>query len=169
MKNIKKYVITFAGIAVVGGGMLVVGARALAADSTTTYPLIVQNIAEKFGLDAAEVQSVFTSTREEEHATRTEERLSQLVDDGVITEDQKSLIKTRMEEHQSAIEALDDKSMTMEERRTAHQELRTELESWAEENDIPTTALIGLGGPMGRGGHGGPGEMGMGMETGRGM
>ena len=144
MKNVQKYLITVAGITVIGGGALFLGGKALAEEVNTTYPLIVQNLAEKFGLNPDEVQTVFTETREE----RQEMRMDSLVEDGVITEDQEALIDARLEVFRSDVEALAAQSMTAEERHTAMQELRLELETWAEDNNIPTIALR-MGGPLG--------------------
>lgn len=135
------------------------GGKALAEDLTSTYSLVAQNIAEKFGLDVEQVQSVITETRVQERSAIKEERLNFLVEDGTITEDQKSLITSKMDEYQEAQDKLDETAMTMAERRTALDQLRNSLETWADDNDIPVIALMGIG-PRGGRGMGGPRELG---------
>lgn len=149
--------VTLAAVGVIG----LVGMTSVYAEDSTDYPTIVQNLAEKFGLSESDVQSVFEETRTQEK----EERLDELVDDGTITEAQKQLILDKEEEQQTKMEEIMDQSMTASERRDAMDALRDEMDTWADENDIPQEALrlcFGPGGGMGegRGMMGGPG-MGM--------
>ena len=122
--------------------------RVLAED--TLYPRIVTRLAEKFNLSEEDVNEVF----EEDHAAmwqdrqvKMEERLSEAVSAGVITEEQKTLLLTKMNEWQADRSAL-------------RQEHREEMESWMEENGINHDSLRQY---MGFGGHGGFGK-GMGMR-----
>ena len=85
-----------------------------------------------------------------------QERLTQLVSEGKITEAQKQLIVTKMSELVAAraqeMDALKDK--TMAERKALMDQKRTELEAWAKANGIDTQYLMPFGEGRGRGGHG---------------
>jgi hypothetical protein len=107
---------------------------------------LVSKIAEKFNLDEDEVQVVFDEEREArqaEHQQKLEERLSQAVEDGNITEDQKSAILEKLAELHSEHESLKD--LGPEERRDAMKDKRDELKQWANDNDIPLRYLAPFG------------------------
>ncbi len=103
---------------------------------------IAKKIAERFGLSESEVEAVF----EEEHAERqtqmqayVEERLSEEVSAGRLTELQKEAIIVKLTELHSAKSHSNKenfKNMTPEQRREAGQSARAELESWADENGV---------------------------------
>jgi Skp family chaperone for outer membrane proteins len=102
---------------------------------------LIQMLSSKFGLQESEVQSVFDQHRDEmqkEMQAKMEERLTQLVTDGKITDAQKQLIIAKHTElktkHQAEMETLKDK--TPEERRAVMEKRRTELEAWAKANTI---------------------------------
>ncbi len=64
-------------------------------------PSIIQKIAQKFGLNEADVKSVFDQNRADKKAqmeTKFEARLDQLVKDGKITDAQKQLIIAKRKE-----------------------------------------------------------------------
>jgi cellobiose-specific phosphotransferase system component IIA len=78
---------------------------------------------------------VFDAEREAREAERQEEvsdRLQDAVDDGDITAAQKTLIEKKLQELQAARE-----------------KQRTELEKWAEDNDVDVKYLMGGHGPDG--------------------
>ena len=100
---------------------------------------IIQKLVAKFGLNEADVQAVFDEERAErqtEMQARFEERLTQAVTDGKITEEQKAAILAK---------------------RAEGADCRV-LEDWATENGIDADLLRSLmGGPGGPGmGGGGP-------------
>jgi hypothetical protein len=66
--------------------------------------------------------------------TNFEERLTQAVADGKITEEQKEKILDKHEEMQAKMESLKD--LEPEERKAQMQTLHEELKKWAEENNI---------------------------------
>jgi len=146
--------VTTAAIGVAGlvglGGLSVVSAQ----DNLDDYPLIIQNLAEKFGVGAEEVKQVFEDTRTEQRNNR----LTELVEDGKITEDQKNAIIEKMEEVEGKMEEIRNTQMTVEERHDAMQELREELEQWAEDNGIDIPLGFGMGMGKGRGMGAGMGE-----------
>lgn len=130
--------------------------KAFADDSNSTYSTIVKNIAAKFGLAEADVQTVFEETRTQERS----DRLQEAVDAGEITSEQKALILAKQDEMKSKMDELRNQSMTEDERRTAMEALRTEQESWAEANGIDMKYLMVRGGIGGRGDMGGRGSFG---------
>jgi hypothetical protein len=108
---------------------------------------LVSKIAEKFNLNEEEVQAVFNEEREArqaEHQQKLEERLAQAVEDGNITEDQKSAILEKLAELHDEHESLKD--LGPEERRDAMKDKREELKQWANDNDIPLRYLVPFGG-----------------------
>lgn len=140
----KKYLLPVVLAAVVLGGLGAFNVQA--AEPSTFQTSIVKRIAEKFNVSESEVQEVFDeerATREADMKQRHEERLSQAVTDGKLTEAQKNLILKKWEEmkntRQSDFE--DFKNMTPEERHAAMEKKHDELESWAEQNGIPEEFL----------------------------
>ena len=124
---------------------------AFAQSNTTTEasPMtsLAQKIAEKFGLNQDEVQTVINEVHEEhrtEIKAKVAERLSQLVTDGKITEAQKQLILDKQEElasnRQEKMESI--KNMTDEERKAAFEKEKEEVKAWADENGIDLKYLM---------------------------
>ncbi len=144
--------------------LLVVGASifgvhgVLAADTDNPESTLVQKIATKFNLNQDEVQKVFDeehAVREAEMQTKNEDRLSQLVTDGKITEAQKTLILNKQKELKANRPDKDSfKNLTPEERKSQMEAKKTELENWAKENGIDIKYLFGFGGHGFRGGPG---------------
>lgn len=132
------------------------GAASAATNAQSGSDSLVAKIAQKFSLKEADVKEVFEeekASRDTERKTANEERLTQAVTDGKITDEQKKKILAKQEELQanreSDREAMKDK--TAEERRTAMETKRAELEKWAEENNIPVEYMHS---GKGAGGHG---------------
>lgn len=153
MKHTKQMLI--AGVlsaAVLGGGLLTVGASAQSSNSDNS---LAAKIATKFNLSKDEVQSVINQDRSErraehqaEHKKRLEERLSKAVTDGKITEDQKTKIIAYLDSQEAVLQNLEDK--TDEERKAAFEAHRQEVKKWAQDNGIPEQYVL-FGGGMGPG------------------
>lgn len=136
-------------IAIVITGAAAFGTVSTFAQSTQNpHTSLVQKIAERFGLNESEVQAVFDEEREtmkKEKQTRFEEKLTQAVADGKLTEEQKQLIiakqaelgKTRKADFESI------KNLSEEERKTKMDAERIALETWAQEHDIDMQYLFG--------------------------
>ncbi|NCS32663.1 hypothetical protein GW793_04205 [bacterium] len=150
LQNIKLNKYKMIGAGVLTLGLLGAGATIVsAAGNTSTYPPIVEKISERFGLDNEEVGSFF----EEEHAMRGaevkerhEEHLSQLVNEGVVTEEQK--------------DALDAKHDEMQANRESNRE---EMDAFFEEIGLDPSVIRPEGNGMGEhmmGGRGGFGHFG---------
>ncbi len=110
---------------------------------------LIQKIAEHFGLNQDEVQTVFDEYRQEEHTqrqaemqSRREEQLSQAVSDGKITEDQKTAILAKEAEMQQQMANLQD--LSMDERRSQMESLHDEMKTWFESQGIDQS-VIGRG------------------------
>lgn len=129
--------------------------RAYAHGYGDMHETLVQRIAQKFGLQQSSVQAVFDDVRKERQAEmqkRLEDRLTQAVKDGKLTDAQKNLILAKHKEMQANREKNRDAWMKMspEERRNERQKTRAELEAWAKANNIPLEWVM----PYGRGGMG---------------
>jgi hypothetical protein len=153
----KKLIFPVIALAVLGFTLLDVNLAS--ADNSENYQkTIVQKIAEKFNLNQDEVQKVFDEVRSERQAemeAEQQEQLTQLISEGKITEEQKTLIENKQKELRENMESEKDnfKNLTHEERRAQMEEKRSELETWANENGIDVQYLMPFGGK----GHDGPG------------
>lgn len=117
---------------------------------------LIQRLAQKFGLKETDVQAVFdeaSQQRQTQMQTRFEDRLSQAVTDGQLTEDQKQLILAKNKELQAKREQAKQnwQNLTAEERKVAMQKERQELEDWAKQNSIDIKYLFGGLGKFGKG------------------
>jgi len=108
---------------------------------------MINQLTERFNLDENEVDQAiddFRAERQTEMQASQEERLDQVVEDGVITEEQKNML---IKKH--------------EEMRQERMQRREEMKTWMEESGIDFGALreYGCGGVMGTGGGKGFGRM----------
>jgi hypothetical protein len=137
----KNIIVSAAVLTIIAGATLLATKPSFAAEGTNPEQSLVQKLASKFGLKQEEVQSVFDEHHKEmkaEMETKKEERLSQLVKDGKITEAQKQLIINKQKElqakHEAEFQSMKDK--TPEERKAAMEKNKQELEDWAKQNNI---------------------------------
>lgn len=108
-----------------------------AADNNPMHQNLISKIAQKFNLKESDVEAVFDAVRDEkrdEMKKSREEKLTQAVKDGVITEAQKTLLLSKFDEH-------------LEERG----EKREEMQKWFSDNGIDQTKLRDYLRPIGRG------------------
>ncbi len=153
-------------LAVVGAvsaiaGATFIGASVASAHDNNGGQELVSKVAEQFNLSEDEVQAVFDDYREERHAEHEAEReearathLQELVDEGVITEEQRSELEAFAEEHHAKMEELRDQDLSRSEIRDAMEALRDEMEAWAEAEGLDIDDLRPEDGPgHGRGGH----------------
>lgn len=143
----------------------VVGVSSVSAQSETEpHQTIIERLAERFGVETSEVQSVFDEVHQERQAEReaqVSERLQAAVDAGDLTAEQMQLILDKMAQmRQNKPEKPENwQDLTQEERRAAMETRREEmqtrkakLEIWAEEHGIDLQYLhLGKGPDMGRG------------------
>jgi hypothetical protein len=142
MTKIMKKILTYAAITVAVLGLCGIAAINIQAESINgNYPPIIQKLAERFNLDINEVKEFFDENRGE----RMQERLTEA---GLTTE-QIEALRTKKEELWEEYGPLRD--LSPEERRLKMQEMREEMEAWAEENGIDLSVLGGFGGKFGKG------------------
>jgi flagellum-specific peptidoglycan hydrolase FlgJ len=157
----KKLIVPAAALCILSAGAFGI-AHASAASSPTGQESLVQKIADTFGLDKSKVQAVFDQNKAQNQQNREakyEQRLTQAVTAGQLTGTQKDAILTEHKKLES--EMTDAMSKTGTDRRTAMEQIRTEAQTWAKDNNIDTKWLIGPGrlrGPRGMD----PGMMGQG-------
>jgi hypothetical protein len=135
----KKIVISVLTLALAGSAIMAVRTSAQGIFSGDNF---ISTLAQKFGKSEDEVKTVFDEVRNERQAemqTQQEDRLTQAVTDGNLTEDQKQLILAKKAELQTERQA--DRQM----RQTHQQELKT----WADDLGIDTQYLFGFGQGMG--------------------
>ncbi len=144
----KKLIYSLAVIAILG-----LGVAGYASAGQTEETLLCERFAERFNLDAGEVQTFL----QENKVQMQDQKFDRMVEMGKITEEQEGLIIQKKEEMRDEFEAL--KGLEPEERRAKMQELKQEMQEWAEENDIDW-GFKGKG-PLQRGPHAGP-KMGLG-------
>lgn len=162
------------------GAVTVIGAATMAgvaqAATTAGSDNLVDKLSQRFNVDKTEVQKVFDEDRTARHAgmeKRYEERLTQAVKDGKLTEDQKSKLLAKHKElraemdkrHESreaergamAGKTEAEREAFMEQRKSEMDKQKSEIEAWEKTNNIPSGYLMvkGHGGHGGKGGHGG--------------
>ena len=107
------------------------------------HPLFLERLAERFDLDIDEITDFMEELREEkriEMESRFEEKLNELVEDGDITSAQKEAILEKKEVMEGFKEELED--MTVSEAREALKDMKEELKSWADDNDLELKCLF---------------------------
>lgn len=137
-------VLTAAGLIGVAASSAAVLAVNTGADDST-YPPIVQKLAEKFKLNPDEVNKVFEDekqARQEKHKQKLNERLDKAVADGVITEDQKNIILAKIEELRTKYQ-----DQTPKQRGQDTSNMHQEISQWAKDNGIDISKLLPYGLP----------------------
>jgi hypothetical protein len=134
----KKYKIILPSVVALGVLLGILNAyTTVSARDMAMYTPLVQKIAERFDLDEGEVQSVFNEYRDEHFAemyAMHEEKLSDAVADGKITEEQKQMILEKHEKmHNLSLETAD---LDPEARHQRMHEVREESRTWENENDV---------------------------------
>ena len=107
-----------------------------AQDVSQTRPLM-QRVMTRFNLNEEEVQEVIAQHRNEMQSERQqeiEEKLTNLVNDGKITEEQKNAFLVKHEEMQKNRDK--NVGLTREERWAQNAEHTNEMHEWMEENGI---------------------------------
>ena len=123
------------------------GLKSVKAEDIGSYPPIVQKLAQKFNLKEEDVKTAFDEERQDrrqEMQNLRNERLSQAVKNGIITDAQK--------------QALINKENEL---RTKREQERSELEKWYSDQGIDRSKLAPyMGGGRGKEGFGGMGMKG---------
>ncbi len=157
----KKIIIPALAITITGAALLGAGQIAHAQSGTPFYSGLVQEIAQKFGLDQSKVQSVVDDFRQQKKATmqqnmqdRLQKRLDAAVAAGKITSDQEKAILTEIATLQRKYNSASLKNMTPDQRRQSFQQMQSDIQSWAKSQGIDPSYLMigrmGMGGRWGR-------------------
>lgn len=149
----KKLVIPVVAFGVLAASL--VAATQISAQETPAMQTIVQKIAQKFGLNETDVQGVFDEFSTEKKAqmqAMLEQKLTQAVTDGKITEPQKQAILTKFSEMKNQkLDLQNWKNKTVEEKRAAMEAKHAEMEKWATQNGLSWTMFHELLGGKGFG------------------
>lgn len=145
--SMKLAVVTVTTAAVMAWGATSIYARGWDGANNET---LIQRLVQKFGLKTEDVRSVFDTVRDERQAQMQQKltnKLDALVKEGKLTEAQKRLIISKHTELQAQREKDKDtlKDLTPEERRAKMQAQRTDLENWAQQNNIDIQYVLGFG------------------------
>ncbi len=145
--SMKLAVVTVTTAAVMAWGATSIYARGWDGANNET---LIQRLVQKFGLKTDDVRSVFDTVRDERQAQMQQKltnKLDALVKEGKLTEAQKRLIISKHTELQAQREKDKDtlKDLTPEERRAKMQAQRTDLENWAQQNNIDIQYVLGFG------------------------
>lgn len=108
---------------------------AVLADSENGRSSLAERIATRFNLNQDEVQGVFEEHRQE----RKQAHLDAAVEEGLLTQEQRQALEQKHLE--LADRKAELKDLSPEERRAASQEIRQEMDAWAEENGIDLQEL----------------------------
>jgi hypothetical protein len=138
----KKLLVSVLSVAAVGAGLLAVNQVSAQDAISSPQDSLIQRLVTKFGLNETEVKQVFEEEHDARHAEmakRMEEQLTQAVNDGKLTNDQKQKILAKHEEMKANREATMESfnTMTEEERKAAMETKHEEIQTWAEANGIP--------------------------------
>jgi len=179
----KRNTLILGGVAVaiaLGGAIFLTNSKVLA-QYQGKYPPIVQKLVDKFGLNTTEVDKVMEEVQaergtrmQEMQATRhaeIEAKLTQAVQDGKLTEDQKTQILAKLAEMEPVQNragdtagwfdlSAEERQTKMDEMRNSMEQRRADLEAWVDSLGVDLDGILGYdvfggrGGPGGRGGFG---------------
>jgi hypothetical protein len=141
--------------ALVIGGTAFLGVSHVSAQNTDGHLDLIAAIAQKFNVPQDQVQQVFNdhrAKRQSEMQAKMDERLTQLVKDGKLTEDQKQAIIAKLAEEKNNFNPDSFKDLTPAQRREKMEQHRQEMENWAKSQGIDLSVIMPM--KMGRGGHG---------------
>ncbi len=155
MKKVNKVTLFIPALTFVLVGALLFADNMVSAQSDNSFQTsLVQKIAQRFGLNEDEVQAVFDEDRNNMRVRMEmayEDRWSEAVVNGDITEAQKELILDKRaelealrDEHHRDITASDLTKEEREARMAEMQAMHDDLRAWAEENDIDLKYLMGF-------------------------
>lgn len=100
----------------------------------SSYPPIVQKIADRFHLNPADVNGVFKEQHQEnmdKRQAKLKSYLDQKVKDGKITQDQENKILDKLKSLHDEF-----KTDSKQDRRQNHRQMFSELQQWAKDNGI---------------------------------
>jgi hypothetical protein len=164
ISNGVKKILTFAiiTVAVIGlGSVVAVKVQAEGGSGNGFYSVIIQKLVDRFGLNADEVQQVFDEAQDEMRQ-QMQARFGEGAGDRMekftppectqLTDEQEQAISAKREELKEQYGDL--KGLSREEMQTKMQEMKTEMETWAESQGIDLKCIGFMGGWFGPGSRG---------------
>lgn len=153
----KKIIFPAVAVLIIGGATAFGITQVHAQTTNNPFSDLVQKIAQKFGLDQTQVQSVFDDYRNQRKQTmmqnmqkKQEDRLNQLVQNGKITDAQKTAILNEMSVLKSKYNPDNFRNMTPDERKKQFQAEQDEIKTWSQSQSIDPMYLrpgFGIGWP----------------------
>ena len=134
-------------------GLGAFGLTQIHAQTPTGQQTLIDMLVSRFNLNKTDVQSVFTQFRQNRQTTMMtnfDTRIDQLVKDGKLTAGQGQKIKDKEAQIKIQMSSSDWQNLTPQQRKDKLTQLKTDLQTWAKDNNIPTQYLPFLGG-FGRG------------------
>jgi 4-alpha-glucanotransferase len=135
MTTNKKLLIISAVTGVAGAGIIASSVMAATSpNNTSSYPPIVQKIADTFHLNAADVQKVFDQEKQDRqanHQQKFKDHLDALVKNGTITQDQADKIIAKLQDLKQNL-----KTENRQKRIQNRQNFKTQMEQWLKDNGI---------------------------------
>ena len=149
-----------AGIVTTVAAGSIVGTSVASAHSGNGSGNVIDKLVERFSLNRDDVQAVFEEVRDEHQAdmqAQRDEQLSELVQNGTLTQTQADALKAKQQEMHEYRNELRDQNLSREQLRTQLQEQRESFRAWADEQGIDLQAIkpdrgMGMDGHR----HGGP-------------
>ena len=128
-------------LAVVAGSTLAVTAASahMGANNSERQLEKVSEIAERFDLEESEVQAYFDEKKQEQQEKREANRaehVSALVEAGTLTQEQADALTALKDSFRSEVQALKESGADREEIKTAMEDHKDEVESWAEAEGV---------------------------------
>lgn len=149
----KNILLPVLAVVIIGGTMILNANQVHAQSNNNPLSKLVQMIAQKFGLDQNQVQSLVDQFQQEQKQNRVQKmknkeksRLDQLIQQEKITSIQEQAIIDELAALKSKYNTNNLKSMTLEERKAQFQAMQNELNSWTKSQGIdPTLIMPGFG------------------------
>ncbi len=143
----KKVFFPVLALAIIGGA-LATSNFVSAQDATIDqgpFQSVISKIAQKFNLNEADVKAVFDedmNARHEEMKKQMEEKLTQAVKDGKITEAQKQAIQEKFAQpFMVKFKPTAGQEMSEEEMKTMHEQKKSEMDAWLSQNGLTHETL----------------------------
>ncbi len=125
---------------------------------------MIQALAQRFNINQGELESFFKTQHAQRMTEHLNQKLSEAVTKGKITEAQKIAIIAKTKEVMTTVQGFE--SLTAEQRAEKMKQLRTELQAWASQQGLDPSWLHRM---VGGGMKGSQEGRGMGQREGRGM
>ncbi|HSW89093.1 MAG TPA: hypothetical protein VLG12_08065 [Candidatus Saccharimonadales bacterium] len=126
-------------VAVAASGIILLGASRMVHAQTpneTPFSGVAQAIAQKFNLNATDVENVISQQMKTNMQERAKTRLDQLVKNNKITSTQEQAILDEMTRIKNEYDPAAMKNMTADQRKQTMQKMHDEITSWAKSQGI---------------------------------